>query len=526
MTLVLDLFVLAVAWIHVLLAPYTKVEESFNLHATHDVLMYGLRPSVLPKYDHFAFPGAVPRTFVGNVLLAWISTPLIILWNTLGHVSTKFDLQVIVRLTLASLNVGGLCYLRRAVSRRFSFLASVFFVLLTCAQFHLPFWMGRTVPNMFALLPVNIATSWLIGHSPVSRSQEKEAYKAAIGLLTFTAVVFRAEIVLLLAPLVLLALLTRKLSLLEVIKVGLYSGLISIVMTIGVDSYFWNTFPLWPEFQGAYYNVYQGKSTDWGVSPPLTYVKSHLPKLLLGSLPLSLIGAVIDSRIPSLLFPSVSFVTLISCLGHKEWRFIIYVVPIFNVAAARGASYLCTRKPIILRRILILITTAIITVNVLLTIMFTVSSLWNYPGGEAMTVLHQKYPPLHEPIPHVYISNLAAQTGASLFLHLNSPPYPSSYLMSKRPSPGLRAWTYNKTEHLSDQAIASSHQFTHLIVENQPSHALGEVFKPVASILAYDRWIIAQDAFLKLKGGAFRMPSDITKAVRMVKTPKLWILEP
>lgn len=90
----LDLFVLVVAWVHVLLAPYTKVEESFNLHATHDVLMYGVRPSVLPKYDHVTFPGAVPRTFVGSILLAWISTPFIIWWNALGLSSTKFDLQI------------------------------------------------------------------------------------------------------------------------------------------------------------------------------------------------------------------------------------------------------------------------------------------------------------------------------------------------------------------------------------------------------------------------------------------------
>lgn len=38
----LDVLLLATCWAHVILAPHTKVEESFNLHATHDVLMYGL----------------------------------------------------------------------------------------------------------------------------------------------------------------------------------------------------------------------------------------------------------------------------------------------------------------------------------------------------------------------------------------------------------------------------------------------------------------------------------------------------
>lgn len=44
---VVDLLLLAIGWTHVLLAPYTKVEESFNLHSTHDVLLYGVGPNNL-----------------------------------------------------------------------------------------------------------------------------------------------------------------------------------------------------------------------------------------------------------------------------------------------------------------------------------------------------------------------------------------------------------------------------------------------------------------------------------------------
>ena len=39
-----------------------------------------------------------------------------------------------------------------------------------------------------------------------------------------------------------------------------------LALTVYIDSYFWDHWPLWPEFSGIYFNIYEGKSAEWGVS--------------------------------------------------------------------------------------------------------------------------------------------------------------------------------------------------------------------------------------------------------------------
>ncbi|KAI0347804.1 hypothetical protein BDW22DRAFT_1365043 [Trametopsis cervina] len=526
MSAALDLILLATSWTHVLLAPYTKVEESFNLHATHDVIVYGVQADSLHKYDHFVFPGAVPRTFIGSVLLGFLSSPAAYVAHQLGIVSSKADLQVVIRLVLAACNVLGFSLLRRAVSRRYGGPTGVLFVLFTCTQFHIPFWMGRTLPNMFALLPVNVASYLLWNRAPNAiRPLERDVH-LAIGLLTFATVVFRGELLLLLGPICLQAIFQGYTSVKKVIKVGTISGISSIALTVSVDSYFWQRWPLWPELYGIYFNVLQGKSAEWGVSPFHAYITTHLPKLLTTSCFFSAVGALIDNRIRALLLPAIAFVLLLSGLGHKEWRFVVYVVPIFNVAAARGASWMISRrKSSFLGRLAFLVVAGSLALNCVVTLLFSISSINNYPGGKALARLNEMYADRQGV--HVHISNLAAQTGASLFQQIHAPPYiPSLGLTSPQPPPD---WTYNKTEHVSPTLLTANRAITHVIAEVHQESGRGgsstfdatgfpSSWTMTGVIAGFERWELDVRA-VKLE------PTKPWRVLRYVERPMLAILE-
>jgi alpha-1,6-mannosyltransferase len=134
--------------VHLLVAPYTKVEESFNIQAAHDVLVYGVPTSdvynrLSSTYDHFIFPGAVPRTFIGPVLLAGLAQPIVALVG-FQHA------QLVVRAILGLFNAACLLFFARNLRRAYGAEVSRWYLLLQASQFHVIFYASRTLPNMFA----------------------------------------------------------------------------------------------------------------------------------------------------------------------------------------------------------------------------------------------------------------------------------------------------------------------------------------------------------------------------------------
>jgi hypothetical protein len=78
------------------------------------------------------------------------------------------------------------------------------------------------------ILSVNIAHALLLDRAPHSTKPTRRAVHAAIALLTFTTVVFRSEVLLLLGPLVLQAMVQGYTSLINIITFGLVSGVLSL----------------------------------------------------------------------------------------------------------------------------------------------------------------------------------------------------------------------------------------------------------------------------------------------------------
>lgn len=512
-----DFVFLSLVGAYLVSCPYTKVEESFNIQAIHDMVTYGF--TNVAKYDHLEFPGVVPRSFLGSVFVS-LFTKLVCRY---APPDDKSFVQILARGVLGAFNAFSVISFRQTVkwalevalqdddsesdqSKSVKFAntnnnssipskktrkpkinqallnalnrskaTSIWFWILICIQFHLPYYLTRTLPNFFAFPLTTLALTYFL---------ELE-YTWGFGILAFSAITLRSEIALFLFAIVSVLLATRRTKISSVIK-GVGLGLsLGLLISVPIDSYFWQKPLMIPEIQGFLFNVVEGKSKEWGVSPFYEYFVSEIPKLLNFGGPTVwayiLLGFIQDptpgKSLRVLGLASLIYVGVYSVQPHKEWRFIIYTVPIFTLLAANGVStvsnFLGRRLGTVVRLGFVGFTSMVVILSFLVTFVRLFASSLNYEGGLALNVFHNSIPfgpnpVIGEPLV-VHFDVPVAMSGATRFGQLFDEPGKLE----------VDPWfIYDKTE---DPEILEDIQdsFDYLVVETSPEN-IDDVFPPPA----------------------------------------------
>ncbi|RDW94203.1 dolichyl-P-Man:Man(7)GlcNAc(2)-PP-dolichol alpha-1,6-mannosyltransferase [Aspergillus mulundensis] len=437
----------ALVLLHLTIAPYTKVEESFHIQAIHDIETYGIptrnvKDTLQAEYDHFTFPGAVPRTFAGAIALSGLSSPIIWL---------KHDID---RQFVGLFNALSLLYFASGLRRAAGKTAAVWYLLFQASQFHVLFYASRTLSNMFAFSMTTFALASLLPE-PVSLTTYRKRGKIALYLITIAGIVFRAELALFLATHTLFLLATGRISIQrEIIPAGILGLLLGLSITLPVDSFFWQKYPLWPELAAFKFNVVAGQASEWGTHSWHYYFTNALPRLLMNPLtyligiPVSLLQPATRRIAASILVPSFAYIAIYSAQPHKEWRFIVYAIPPLTATAAIGTSYIWTHrtKSLIYRFLSLGMIIATLASFILSSFVLLPASSANYPGAHALNTLHDYVlsaapKTADKPVPiSVHLGNLACQTGVTRFLQLPNNQYnmsdlPVSFTYDKSPSP-------------------------------------------------------------------------------------------
>ncbi|GJN26836.1 hypothetical protein PR202_gb14796 [Eleusine coracana subsp. coracana] len=343
-----DLLLGSIAAFYAVMAPYTKVEESFNVQVL------------------FRETDGLPIAFVVRILLGCISL-----------------------MSLRFLRI-------QQVRKKFGNQAETFFVLLTAIQFHLLFYSSRPLPNIFALALVNLAYSFWF----------KGSYLCTLQALIVAAVIFRCDMILLLGTIGLVLLVSRSVSLLEAVKFSVSTALICIALPRSML-----------------------------VAYPLCMVRRRFK-----------VGAFLDRRIVPYTLPVFLFVVLYSKLPHKELRFIIGSIPMFNVSASLAASRIYNNRKKAGWNLLYILMLGAFLVSLGYSAVTFMASYNNYPGGYALKALHAADSSVKEKM--VHIDAFTAMSGVSRFCENGYP------------------WRYSKEEKITIEEF-QKRNFTYLLNEHR-----------------------------------------------------------
>ncbi|OEU10286.1 dolichyl-phosphate-mannose-protein mannosyltransferase [Fragilariopsis cylindrus CCMP1102] len=376
--------------------PHSKVEESFQLQATHDLYYHGISPALqrhtlsgwemkMIQLFHMTIY-IVPRTFAGPIILSFLSRFILLPCILLNIEVDPNFVQFLARFCLMLFNVFGWVRLALVVDRipgilsssstsssPFNITTGSWLLLITASQFHIPFYSSRMLPNTFALSIVLQSYAYWI----------QNRIKPAATLLVIGTVIFRCDLLLLLGSMGMSWLFHRQISIPTALKIGILTGIVSLILTVPIDSLLWQRI-VWPEGEVLYFNTVLGKSKEYGLSPWHWYFTTALPKAMLFTLllvPLSIFriaevlvameqrwrdpkinednhnndnnravngsnwlpvstSMLVDTQWSRFILPIFGFVGLYSFLGHKEMRFIFPALPILNLGAAVGLSKL------------------------------------------------------------------------------------------------------------------------------------------------------------------------------------------
>lgn len=370
------------------------------MQATHDLLQC----LPLGSFDHLEFPGVVPRTFLGAFVVSVVVLPLHYLLTALLGV-TKMVSQYLIRIVLGTLLWASFVYFASALNRKFGHTRGIGdkFLYLSALQFHVPFYMSRTLPNTFALAGCLAAYASWLDHNPVR----------CLCIMAFFMITFRCDILVILAPLTLQMLIAKEISFFNTLTQGIRTAAYTLVLTTAVDSFFWQRW-VWPEGIVLFYNTVENNSSNWGVMQWHWYVTSALPRALNVSAAFAIFGLAKTFFMTSFrldrdslvicyyAIPAISSICLYSFLPHKELRFIFPALPLLTAVGAKGWDTLCdvrgkqgTGGPksgdTLINVLAKALRMALLTLGGCFFLVFLLPSIYNYPGGMALSKFHRNY---------------------------------------------------------------------------------------------------------------------------------------